>query len=629
MSLVGSKAGNQSIDAPAHASLNEKTTSLQYWQYALSIEGKARQLALLEYLEGKRQVLTKPDCPSQEVHFKNFLDKESSSKAALTASKWKDWTSNDQLLQEALRVQNDPSDPNPFPQGKPRSPQEAKEWRALVPVSKQGVMQYFTLRTQQTLEDQNHPGSKALVQEFLSAKYFSVYSDDLTELQMAQALAAKPLDSLELDHFIDLEVSHDTSIIRYQPGDDLVMIKSKIADLTAAEKSFNEHDALCTKNSITSDKLNGELEAFLLKHMPIASSVCPDELRQKKYALVWKLVNEHFIAKTKRSPTKATNATLRDFNSRTDSVASYQRMVGEHLGQQQAVAQEAHVGSRVLKKVSYLEASTQCLLLTDAQWDLKFPPREWAGKETKDVHIREFLREKFESTPLLAERITMEERKNPDVAAKELFEALLNEETLHSTQKMNGNSCGSKTSVNAVSSESGNDSLTCAIHGPGNHDTDNCRMLKQETVIFDSKKNSYVYKDSGVPYKGGGKTSHSDKSHADGPKPKKDKKDHKFSGKKDDKKKNEKKDPKDNEKEKQKQRQKEKEKKKNKEVIAALDSLKTTFVNLLQSQSSSSSATAVSAPTSAQAVPSQDGVILAALDKHFVDLKKSIGLDDP
>ena len=620
MNLVGSKAATQPTES--FLKLTEKTSSLEYWKIASNLDAKARHSALLDYLEGKRLVQTKPECPSPEAHFKHFLDKESDAKAAQAAANWHEITHNDPLLQECLHIQNDPLDPNPLPQGRPRSSEEVKAWRLSVPVSKQSVMQYITYATGQSLEGPNHAGSKALVQEFLPPKYFSVYSDGLTDEQIVQVNAAKPLDGLELQFLIKREVSLNTDIVRYTPGDDLAVIKSKISDLPTAERSLNEYEVLCSKNSTKIDKLNGELEAFLLKHMPVVASICPEHLRDKKYALVWKLVHEHFIAKTKRSPSKATNATLPDFNSRVDTVASYQRSMGEYLGQRQVVAQEAHVGSRGLKKLSYLEATTACIALSDSQYTDKYPTAEYASKETKDVHIRELLRDKFEASPLFSERITAEERKNPDVTIKELFEALSNEETLHSVKKILDDTIVTKTSVNAVSSESGSHSLTCAIHGQGNHDSDNCRMLKQETVIFDTKKNSYVYKDSGAPYKGG-KSSHSDKAHADGPKPKKDKKDkdNKYQGKKDEKKK----DSKDKEKDKQ---QRKKERKNNKEVVAALDGLKTTFVNMI-TQSSPSSATASTAPTLAQATPSQDSaIVLAALDKQFKDLKKSIGLVD-
>ena len=622
MNLVGSKE-----KASSELCLTERTTSLSYWQIVTALAAKARHLAILDYLEGTRTVQTKTDCPSQEVHFKACLDKETRAKATQTIKKWKEFTLNDPLLQEALRVQNNPGDPNPLPQGKPKSPQEAIEWRSQVAVSKQSVMQYIKHRNQVTLEGPTHEGSKAIVAEFCPPQYFSVYSDNLSEEEMARALAAKPLDAMQLEYYIDLEARNDTSIVRYSPGDDVSMIKSKIVDLSTAEKLYVETDALWTKNSLAIDKLNGDLEAFLLAHMPIAESICPEELRQKKYAQVWKLVNEHFVAKAKRAPSTATALDIREFNSRVDSVASWRKnQLGVYLAQKQVVGQEAHVGSRDLKKVTFLEASNACLLLTDVQWNTKYPPLEWAGKETKDVHIRELLRAKFENTPLLFNRITIEERSNPDVAAKTLLEALIHEESLHSFQKMLDNTI-LKTSVNAVSSASSGGEeqlLDCDVHGKGGHDTANCKMLKQGTVVYDNQKKSYVYKDSGVTYKGA-KSSHSDKTHSEGPKTKKGKQDHKSHEKE---KKKEKKDPKDNKKDKQKEKEKQKEKKKHSKVIAALDGLKTTFVNLIQNQTTSSS-TAVAAPATAQAAPPQDGTILAALDKHFVDLKKSIGIEDP
>ena len=203
--------------------------------------------------------------------------------------------------------------------------------------------------------------------------------------------------------------------------------------------------------------------------------------------------------------------------------------------------------------------------------------------------------------------------------------ALANEETLHSSSKLAAeHSRATETRVNSVKEADDDPLINCDLHGKGRHGTDECKMLIHKTVVFDSHKKSYVYSDTGLPYKGGVKSSQSDKAHAEGPKKKKNKSD-KPQGKDWKKGKKEKEVPKDK-KEKKKDKQ---EKKQHQKVGKVIDGLRTTIVTLIQSQSSSSSTAAAPTQAPAQAGPPPDGPIITALDKNFADLKKSIGLEDP
>jgi hypothetical protein len=144
-------------------------------------------------------------------------------------------------------------------------------------------------------------------------------------------------------------------------------------------------------------------------------------------------------------------------------------------------------------------------------------------------------------------------------------------------------------------------------------------MLNNGSVLYNHEKKSYVYKDTGAPYQQG-KGHHSDKAHADGPKSKKSKisKSHDKGGGK----KVIKKFGKDKKKE-----DKKKENKQTQKVNTVIDGLKSTFVNLIQSQSSSSSAAA--APAAATPASASQDAILVSINKQFVDLKKSLGLPEP
>jgi hypothetical protein len=146
-------------------------------------------------------------------------------------------------------------------------------------------------------------------------------------------------------------------------------------------------------------------------------------------------------------------------------------------------------------------------------------------------------------------------------------------------------------------------------------------MLNNGSVLYNHEKKIYVYKDTGAPYQLG-KGHHSDKAHADGPKSKKPKHDSSSKSQSNKKKEEKKKDQKDKKKDKKKE-----EKKKSQKVGTVIDGLKTTFVNLIQSQSSSSSA--ASAPAAATPASASQDAILASINKQFLDLKKSLGLHEP
>ena len=616
MKLVGSSNLRQSTTSQREVSLTDSTNALAYWKTSFQITKEARSKALLSYLDGTRQLMSKSSKSSPEDFFKNYLDKESLQRESQDIKLWKEHTANDPLLGESLKIQNNPDDLSPLPQGKPKSPQEALTWRGEVPVSKQAVMQYFTTRTSTSLEGPDHPGSRALVREFLPEKYFSVYSEDLSPEKLALALAAKPLDSQSLEYLIIQEARNNSANIRFELGDNLATIKGKIVDISDAEKKYLELDALHNKSTTECDELNGKLEAFVLLYLPVASSICPEAIRDKLWPQVWNAVHSYFIDMAKHMPSKAVDQSFPHYDSQTDNIASYKSKLGTHLAQIQLVSQEAHASSRGLSKLNYESAVTDTICLSDEEWNLKDSPATWAPKETKDATIRDKMREAFSEDQVFSNRITIEERANGDVTASQLFKALENEERLN-PNRLKALAINDNVKVNSVNSSIDNELKMCELHNRGGHDTADCKMLNNGTVLYDHATKTYVYKDTGALYQQG-KGNHSDKAHADGPKSKKSKtsKSHdKGGGKKDIKKSG-----KDKKKE-----DKKKENRKTQKVNTAIDGLKTTFVNLIQSSSSSTA----SAPAAAIQASAPQDAILVSINKQFSDLKKSLGLPEP
>ena len=617
MNLISSKSVSSvsSMNIPMD-SLSEMTDPNSFFAIQFAIDKLAREAGIDVYFYGTREVPKPSQAVSEPMFFKNWLEKERYAKLELLKTRWNMLTEHDPCLAESLKTQNDPLDPNPFPQGKPKSSQEAANWRQRVVVSKSAIKQYIGFATGgQTIEGPDHLDSRLVVQENLAACYISVYSDGLTDAEQTAAQAARPLDSMSKDLLISLEAENCTDIPRYVAGDTLEIVKSKITDLQAAEKAYHEGASRAHLSHTGSTDLHGKIEKFVNNHLPISQSLCPQHIVSKDWSELWDVIQIDFINKLRHHHNPLEDAKrLPIFDPNSHNVASFKKELGAYLAEMQCMSQETHVRTRALGKLDYLTATSDCFL-TDTAWLEKYPPPQGANKETKDATVRSLMQASLIKSDVLSNRMLIELRSNSDASPASLFAAIEQEETLLKPKLQSL----SATRVNSAQHTSINDTAnpSCAIHGTG-HSSDQCKLLLSGKVVLDQASQKYVYTDTRDEFKLRAATDQ-------GPASKKQKTDNKSKEKT--KEKNKSKNNKQTlqaSKDKKKKAEKDT-KKKNNKFSTALADLKTTIVSVItQNHTSSSSSSATSAVPGA---PSQDAALATLLDKKFADLSKALGIE--
>ncbi len=618
MNIVGSKADlSAQSGTSSEYILDELTDPKCFFSLQYEINKLARQRGLDIYFNGTREVPKPSQAVSEPMFFKNWLDKERKAKVDLLKNRWQMLTEHDPCLAESLKTQNDPSDLNPVPQGKLKSSLEAAAWRNRTVVSKAAIKQYIGFATGgQTIEGPDHLDSKTVVQENLATCYISVYSDGLTDAELAAAQAARPLDSMTKDLLISQEAENCTDISRFVAGDSLEIVKSKITDLQAAEKAYHEGASRAHLSHTGSTDLQGKIEEFVNKHLPIAQSLCPHLIVSKDWSELWDVIQISFINKQKHHHNPLEDAKrLPMFDPNLHNVASFRKNFGAYLAEKQCMSQETHVGTRTLGKLDYLMATTDCFL-TDIAWLAKYPAPQGANKETKDATVRSLMQAALINNGGLSNRMLIELRSNSDASPASLFVAIEQEETLLKPKLQSL----STTRVNSVQHSSINDTAnpSCAIHGTG-HSSDQCKLLLSGKVVLDQALQKYVYTDTRDEFKLRAATDQ-------GPASKKQKTDNKSKEKT--KEKNKSKNNKQTlqaSKDKKKKTEKDT-KKKNVKFSTALADLKTTIVSVI-TQSHTPSSSSSSATSAIPVAPSQDAALAMLLDKKFADFGKALGIE--
>ena len=609
MNQVGSKVHllHPVSGTSLEAFLSDQTDPYSFFSKQHEITKSARQQGILEFLDGSREV-PQTSVPVTETRFYlNWLNREREVKVTALKARWFNLIEHDPCLSESLLIQNSPGDPNPLPQGKPKTSQEAAVWRQRVPVSKSGIRQYIGFASGgSSIEGPEHPASRTLVQENVATCYYSVYSDGLSEAEQAAAEAARPLDSMTRDVLVSQEAENCLDIPRPMPGDTLDIVKSKIHDLTAAEKAFHESASRSHKNHSAVNDLHGKIETFVNKCLPVAQSLCPQLIVSKDWPGIWNTVQTSFISKMQHHGNPLDDSSrLPMLDSKLPNIASFKKELGQLLAEKQCMSQERHVGTRGLGKVNFLTATTDCFL-SDTEWITKYPPPQGAIKETKDATVRGLMQASLSESDSYSNRLMIELRSNPDCTPSQLLIALAQEEILLKPLQ------STSTRVNSVQQSSADSSgSSCDLHGQG-HATAQCKMLNSGTVIYNDKAGSYVYKDGGKPYRAHQPPS-GNKSQDGEPQKKKVKYDNKSKGKTTDKKKEKKEVPKDNKKEKDK-------KKYDKKIVTAIAGLQKTMVSMIQQSSSTPTATSTQVQATAPVLTVEE------LDKRINSLKTAIGL---
>ena len=619
--LVGSKVGSP----PDGVTLTETTPEESFFPTLHALEALARECSILEFLEGNREVPKLSQHTTEIQYFRSALEFQRQEDIKVLVERLKSIGERDSCFIESLRIINDPADPNPSIDGKRKSPQEAANWRSQnVVVSTAAVRHYIAMRLGGPIEGPEHPASKQLVLENLPANYISVYSDNLTEEQLQSVRTTRPPDGLSVEFMVNREAELCTSIARYENGDDLDAIKAKIKDIGKAEKSFQDSHSRHNANQLTNNKLNGDIEKFLNKHVPIVQTLAPELVVTKDWPKLWKGVKDHFIEKCGHHLDANDNASkLAPFDVKTENVLGFKRRLGKHLALRQSLSQEAHSDHRGLSKVDYNSSLTDCFL-TNEDWKTKYPGPNGAVKETKDASVRTLIKTAFKADRELSNRILVELRSDSDATPQHLFSALVQEEKL----LKRASSDSSAISVSAVRSNDSDElNAACNLHGPL-HTNVECRLQSSGKVVYDKAKGDYVFKDTGKVFKRKAPNSADDNSS-----PQKKSKRESSDLQQGKSSKHDKKEKKDKEvhkdKKKEEKKKKKSELKRNKSVGKVIDSLKTTLVSLVQGQSSSSSASAAPAAASTQSAPSQDGSAdkLEAISKQILDLKSALGLE--
>ena len=617
MKLVGSKVVNPSDGLTL---LSESTDPQQFFPTLHEIEKIAREDSILEYLNGGRQVPKLTNHISEDIFFKSVLDLQNREDRKEFKIKLKSIVASDPCYLESLRVINDQNDPNPSINGKRKTAQEANVWRAAgVVVSTSAVRQYMALRLGGPIEGPEHDASKQLVLENLPGAYISAYSNNLSIEQSVSVRMARPPDGMATEYLIDQEADNNSDIVGYELGDNLAAIKAKIRDLTQSEKSYQESVSRHNANHQSNNNVDGKIEKFVNTHVTIASNLCPEAIAAKDWNLVWKTSKGYFVEMCAHFFDESNEkAKFAPFSREKENILSFKNRLSRNLAAKQCLSQEAHSDHREIGKVDYNQSLSD-VFLSDSNWRAKHPSPNGAIKASKDATVRAMVKNAFKLDSDYSNRILVELRANSDCTPAQILVALGQEEKL-----LGRSSNDQSVSVNAVQSTTV--SGECDLHGLG-HTNAQCRLLTTGKVVWDPAQNTYVFKDSGDAFK----RKNPPVSNEKGPVYKKAKHDPKFhqgQGSKD--KNKDKKIGKDVPKDKREKKKEKKEKKQHQKVGKVIDGLRTTIVNLIQSQSSSSSAAAAPAQAPTQAGTPPDGPIITALDKHFADLKKSIGLsDDP
>ena len=597
--------------------LSELTPASDYFRNSHAIITAAREQAIEGFLTGKRKVPKLSDHSSEEQFFISVLKQERELQIKEAKELIYKLTANNGCALEALRVINKPGDPSPSPDGKRRSSQEATLWRASrVVVSKISVMAYIAHMTGEHIEGPEHAASKQTVQEWLPPNYISVYSDNLTEDEKVKVGVARPPDTLAAEFMINREAELNSDIERYELNDTLAVIKGKLKNLPLAEKSFQDSLARHNANLSSNIKQEGIILAFINDRVPIASSLCEYKLIAYDFAGIWSDVEQHFVGACSHHLDGDEKEQFPPFDPSKENIQGFRKRLSHYLAHLQCLSQRLHLANREKAQLDYQTVLAE-VLLSDSEWSTKHHGPTASIKEVKDAHVRGMIKTAFKNDKIYIECIFDVMRLDSDANAMQLINALIKEEKLQGRSGLQ--TAASVVAVNAVQSPSTDSSVkSCSLHGHGNHDDTECRLLKDGKVVWDAPKKAYVYKDSGEAYKRKAPASEAGKSN------KKAKHEAKPPGKGDFKKKE-----KDHQvpRDKEKKKEKEKEKKKFKKINVAIEGLKTTMVNMVQSQSSSSSAAPAAPAPAAPAAPSQD--VNALLEKQFGMLKKSLGIEDP